>query len=204
MNATYAHRMPNPRSHAPIMRVLAAAGIGLQCEKLASTTDSITQAAPPVLDEEQWMEERRLSLARIRERKLARRLGMAFPSADEAEEHQVVLPKIEPPGKLTRSDSIEEEEEDKDKNKEEALRVTPAADLVKTERITCQPIPANTRASSLTTEDGETETATVGSRTLSDSSSDRTKAEEVEPHTLRDKVSMLDLEDPSVPEVVIL
>ncbi|KAF8556225.1 hypothetical protein OG21DRAFT_1384891, partial [Imleria badia] len=27
MNATYAHRMPNPRSHAPIMRVLAAAGI---------------------------------------------------------------------------------------------------------------------------------------------------------------------------------
>ena len=88
------------------MCVLAATGIGLQCEKLVSTTDSITWVAPPVLDEEQWMEERHLSLARIRERKLTRRLGMAFPSADEAEEHQVVLSKIEPPGKLTRLDSM--------------------------------------------------------------------------------------------------
>ena len=183
------------------MRVLAAAGIGLQCEKVAATTDTLTRAGTPLLDEEQWMEERRLGLARLRERKLARRMGVAFPSDNEAEEHQVVLPKIDPPGKLSRSDSIEEEEE---KEKEEELQVTPAADpVVKTEKTTCQPIHENTRTSSLTSEDGESETATVGSRTLLDSGSDRTNAEEVEPHTLRDKLSMLDLEDPSVPEVTL-
>ncbi|KAH0833092.1 hypothetical protein J3R83DRAFT_12084 [Lanmaoa asiatica] len=201
MSVTYAHRMPNPRSHAPIMRVLAATGIGLQCEKLAPTTDAIARATAPVLDEEQWMEERRLSLARIRERKLARRMGMAFPSANEAEEHQVVLPKIDPPGKLTRSDSIEEEEE---KGTDE-LQVMAVVDLVvATESTTCHPGHENTSRSDSITEDGEAESATVGSRTLSDSGSDRTRTEEVEPHTLRDKVAMLDLEDPSVPEVVSL
>ena len=198
MNVTFAHRMPNPRSHAPIMRILAAAGIGLQCEKVAPTTDSLTRVAAPMLDEEQWMEERRLSLARLRERKLARRMGVAFPNADEAEEHQVVLPKIDPPGKLTRSDSIEEEEE---KEKEGELQVTLAANpVVKT----CQPVHEITRTPSATAEDEEAETATVGSGTLLDSGSDRTNVDEVEPHTLRDKVSMLDLEDPSVPEVVSL
>ena len=203
MSATYAHRMPNPRSHAPIMRVLASAGIGLQCEKVASTTEAVALAAAPVLDdEEQWMEERRLSLARIRERKLARRMGVTFPNADVTEEHQVVLPKIEPPGKLTRSDSIEEEEEEKER---EELKVAPTVDLVvKTESNTYRPGRENAHAPSATAEDGETETETVGSRTLSDSGSDRTRAEEVEPYILRDKVSILDLEDPSVLEVVSL
>ena len=185
------------------MRVLAAAGIGLQCEKLAPTDDSIARVTLPVLDEEQWMEERRLGLAKIRERKLARRMGVAFPSTGEADEHQVVLPKIEPPGKLTRSDSIEEEEEEKEK--EEELQVTPLPDpVIKIESTTCRPGHENTRTPGATAEDGETETSTVGSRTLSDSSSDRTRAEEVEPHTLRDKVSMLCLEDLNVPEVVSL
>lgn len=194
MSATYAHRMPNSRSHAPIVRVLAAAGIGLQCEKLAPITETVTRAAAPVLDEEQWMEERRLSLARIQERKLARRMGVAFPNANEAEEHQVVLPKIEPPGKLSRSDSIEEEEEEK--GTEEELEVTP--------RPESQPGDENMHTSSPTLEDGEAETTTVDSRTLSDSGSDRTRTEEVEPHTLQDKVTMLNLKDPSVPEVVKL
>lgn len=204
MSATYAHRMPNSRSHAPVMRVLSAAGICLQCEKLAPTAETVARAAAPVLDEDQWMEERRLSLARIRERKLARRMGVAFPSANEAEEHQVVLPKIEPPGKLSRSDSIEEEEEE-EKGMEEELQVTLAVDqVVKTETTTCQPGDENTCRSSPTAEDGEAETTSVGSRTLSDSGSDRTRTEEVEPHTLRDKVTLLDLEDPSVPEVVNL
>lgn len=203
MTATYTHRMPNSRSHAPIMRVLAAAGIGLQCEKLVPTAETVARAAAPVLDEDQWMEERRLSLARIRERKLARRMGVAFPSADEAEEHQVVLPKIEPPGKLSRSDSIEEEEEEKGTG--EKLQVAPAVDqVVTTETTTCQPGDENTCRSSPMAEDGEAETTTVGSRTLSDSGSDRTRTEEVEPHTLRDKVIMLDLEDTSIPEVVSL
>lgn len=203
MTSTYAHRMPNPRSHAPIMHVLAAAGIGLQCEKLAPTVETATRAAVQVFDEEEWMEERRLSLARIRERKLARRMGVAFPSADEAEEHQVVLPKIEPPGKLSRSDSIEEEEEEKEKG--EVPPVIPAAVPVsKTENATCQSGHENTRTSSSITEDGDTETETVDSRSLLDSGSDRTKAEDVLPHTLQDKVTTLDLEDPSLREVVSL
>lgn len=202
MSATYAHRMPNSRSHAPIMRVLAAAGIGLECEKLAPTTEAIARAAAPVLDEDQWMEERRLSLARIRERKLARRMGVAFPSTDEAEEHQVVLPKIEPPGKLTRSDSIEEEEE---KETEVELRVPAMDPVIRTGSTTRQSDHENARRSRPTAKDGEAETATIGSsHTLSDSGSDRTRTEEVEPHTLQDKVTMLDLEDPSVPEVVNL
>ena len=141
------------------------------------------------------MEERRLSLARIRERKLARRLGVAFPSADETEEHQVVLPKIEPPGKLTRSDSIEEEDEEK--GTEELVAGSP---IVETFSTTCQPGHENTCRSNSTTE----ESATLASRSLLDSGSDRTRAEDVEPHTLQDKVAMLDLEDPSIREVVSL
>ncbi|KAG6374342.1 hypothetical protein JVT61DRAFT_4371 [Boletus reticuloceps] len=205
LNATYTHRMPNPRSHAPITRVLAAAGIGLQREKLAPSAETIARATSPVLDEEQWMEERRLSLTRIRERKLARRMGVAFPGANVAEEHQVVLPKIEPPGKLTRSDSIEEEEEEKEKGNEEELQAMPVADpvVIRTDSTTCLPGHESTRTTSATTaEECETETSTVSSRTLSDSGSDRTRAEEVEPHTtLREKVSMSDLEDPSVLQV---
>lgn len=185
------------------MHVLAAAGMDLQCEKLTPTTETVARGTAQVLDEDQWMEERRLSLARIRERKLARRMGVAFPSADEAEEHQVVLPKIEPPGKLTRSDSIEEEEEEKGK---EELQVMPlvVVPVVETDSTTCQPGHENTCRSSSTSEDGDAETTTVDSRSLLDSGSDHTKTEDVEPHTLQDKVTMLDLEDPSMPVVVSL
>lgn len=194
MSATYAHRMRNPRSHAPIMHVLAAAGIGVQCEKVAPSPENVARATQ-VVDEEQWMEERRLSLARIRERKLARRLGVALPDADEAEEHQVALPKIEPPGKLTRSDSIVEEEEEEKGMEGDLLPV--ALPAVKTESTTCQPSQEDTLA---TSEDGETETATLDSPSLG---SDRTKVEGVEPHTLRDKV-ILDLEDSNTLAVVSL
>ncbi|KAG9315046.1 transmembrane amino acid transporter protein-domain-containing protein [Chiua virens] len=210
MTATYAHRMPNPRSHAPIMHVLSAAGICLQCEKPAPMTGTIARATVPVLDEDQWMEERRLSLSRIRERKIARRMGVAFPCTNEADEHQVVLPKIDPPGKLTRSDSIEEEEEE-DKNKEEDeqdVRAVSEPIVGTTQSSTCELEHENVhcQTASETTDDGEAETSTVGSHTLSesDSSSDRTRTEEVEPHTLRDKVTILDLEDPGIPEDVSL
>ncbi|KAF9223705.1 hypothetical protein BS17DRAFT_781090 [Gyrodon lividus] len=198
--ASYAHRMPNARSHAPIMHVLAAAGLGVQCEKPALAADTIGQVSAPLIDEDQWMEERRLSLARIRERKLARRMGVAFPSCHETEcdERQVILPKVELPGPLSRSDSIEEEEEE-----DIAREVFHMDSPVQTETTTCQSGGENISRLSSTVEDGDTESATVGSRTMteSDSGSDCTKTEEVEPHVFQDKAAILNLEDPSTPQV---
>ncbi|KIK80947.1 hypothetical protein PAXRUDRAFT_833211 [Paxillus rubicundulus Ve08.2h10] len=190
LTASYAHRMPNARSHAPIMHVLAAAGMGVQCEMPMPAADTVGRTSVPPIDEEKWMEERRLSLARIRERKLARRMGVAFPSCDE---HQVILPKVELPGPLCRSDSIEEEKE------EDAENVQQLDSPVQTKSTTCR-VGENIGGLNSTSDDGDTETASVGSRTMteSDSGSDRTKTEEVGPHLLQDKMAVfVDLDDPS-------
>ncbi|KIJ13393.1 hypothetical protein PAXINDRAFT_81053 [Paxillus involutus ATCC 200175] len=203
LTASYAHRMPNARSHAPIMHVLAAAGIDVQCEMPVLAADAVGRTSVPPVDEEKWMEERRLSLARIRERKLARRMGVAFPSCLEVEcdGRQVVLPKVELPGPLCRSDSIEEEKEE-DVEKEMHQEDSP----VETKSMT-RHVGENISRSNSTSEDEDTETASVGSRTMteSDSGSDRTKAEEVEPHLLQDKAAVLaDLDDPSTLQTVSL
>lgn len=68
--------MPNTTYHAPIMHILAAAGLRMSCEVYRSRLPSVRKT--PILaavDEEEWMEERHLSLQRIRERKTARRMG---------------------------------------------------------------------------------------------------------------------------------
>ncbi|KAG2141163.1 uncharacterized protein EDB93DRAFT_640310 [Suillus bovinus] len=79
MTASYAHRMRSRSSHAPIVRVLTAAGVHvyLHSEKPKPVVSSDPAGRASLVlevDEEQWMEERRQSLARIRERKQARRL----------------------------------------------------------------------------------------------------------------------------------
>jgi hypothetical protein len=185
------------------MHVLAAAGIDVQCEMPVLAADAVGRTSVPPVDEEKWMEERRLSLARIRERKLARRMGVAFPSCLEVEcdGRQVVLPKVELPGPLCRSDSIEEEKEE-DVEKEMHQEDSP----VETKSMT-RHVGENISRSNSTSEDEDTETASVGSRTMteSDSGSDRTKAEEVEPHLLQDKAAVLaDLDDPSTLQTVSL
>lgn len=63
----YTHRMRTTRSHAPILHVLSAAGL----------STGLRGASPSLApnDEEQWMEERRRSYARMQARREKRREG---------------------------------------------------------------------------------------------------------------------------------
>jgi hypothetical protein len=119
MTASYAHRMRTRSSHAPIVRVLTAAGVHvyLRSEKpkpVASSSDPAGRASIVLeVDEEQWMEERRRSLARIRERKQARRLGVSVPPSSTSISEQDTGHRIRHVAShMTRTDSIAEEDEE--------------------------------------------------------------------------------------------
>ncbi|KAG1819915.1 hypothetical protein EV424DRAFT_917786 [Suillus variegatus] len=118
MTASYAHRMRSRSSHAPIVRVLTAAGVHvyLRSEKPKSVISSDPAGRASLVlevDEEQWMEERRRSLARIRERKQARRLGVCVPPSDDSSFEQDTERQIRHVAShMTRTDSIAEEDEE--------------------------------------------------------------------------------------------
>lgn len=118
MTASYAHRMRSRSSHAPIVRVLTAAGVHvyLRSEKPKSVVSSDPAGRASLVlevDEEQWMEERRQSLARIRERKQARRLGVSIPPSSNSSSEQDTGHRIKHVAShMTRTDSIAEEDEE--------------------------------------------------------------------------------------------
>ncbi|KAG1727730.1 hypothetical protein EDB19DRAFT_1642877 [Suillus lakei] len=118
MTASYAHRMRTRSSHAPIVRVLTAAGVHvyLRSEKPKPVVSSDPAGRTSIVlevDEEQWMEERRLSLARIRERKQARRLGVSPPPSSNSSSEQETGRRIRHTASyMTRTDSIAEEDEE--------------------------------------------------------------------------------------------
>ncbi|KAJ8585914.1 hypothetical protein M405DRAFT_744506 [Rhizopogon salebrosus TDB-379] len=127
LTVSYAHRMQTRTSHAPIVRVLTAAGAHVYSRsekpKIVVTSDSAGRASVIFeVDEEQWMEERRRSLARIRERKQARRLGVSVSISRRSNSEQEteiglagsVVPNRRHAGLMTRTDSIAEEEEECD------------------------------------------------------------------------------------------
>jgi hypothetical protein len=119
--------MQTRTSHAPIVRVLTAAGAHVYSRsekpKIVVASDSAGRASVILeVDEEQWMEERRRSLARIRERKQARRLGVSVSisrRSNSGQETEIglagsVVPNRRHAGLMTRTDSIAEEEEECD------------------------------------------------------------------------------------------
>lgn len=118
MTASYAHRMRSRSSHAPIVRVLTAAGVHvyLRTEKPKPVVSSDPAGRASIVlevDEEQWMEERRRSLARIRERKQARRLGVSVPPSSNSSSEQDTGRQIRHVASyMTRADSIAEEDEE--------------------------------------------------------------------------------------------
>lgn len=183
LTVTFAHRMPNAGCHAPILRVLAAAGVNMSCEVHLPTREPSER--PSVLEENRghWMEERRLSLARIRERKIARRMGIDFPAC--ATGHPVsslssptgypLSPLSQPSS--TNSDQLE--------GGETACRGDDSDDTVVV----------------VSAGDSDTEIVSGGSQTLTDFDydSDHTRNEEVEPHDLGEKVVLLHLEDFGTP-----
>lgn len=119
LTASYAHRMRSRSSHAPIVRVLTAAGVHvyLRSEKPRPVVSSDPAGRASIVleaDEEQWMEERRQSLARIRERKQARRLGVSVPpsSSNSSSEQDTGRRIRHVASHMTRTDSIAEEDEE--------------------------------------------------------------------------------------------
>ncbi|OAX34946.1 hypothetical protein K503DRAFT_697783 [Rhizopogon vinicolor AM-OR11-026] len=122
ITASYAHRMRTRSSHAPIVRVLTAAGVHVyspsETPKIVISSDSGRRASLVLeVDEEQWMDERRRSLARIRERKQARRLGVNVSvsgSSDSETETGIRrrVPDRRHARHMARTDSIAEEEEE--------------------------------------------------------------------------------------------
>lgn len=119
LTASYAHRMRSRSSHAPIVRVLTAAGVNvyLRSEKPKPVVSSDPAGRASIVleaDEEQWMEERRQSLARIRERKQARRLGVSVPpsSSNSSSEQDTGRRIRHVASHMTRTDSIAEEDEE--------------------------------------------------------------------------------------------
>ncbi|KAI0671395.1 hypothetical protein C8Q78DRAFT_972604 [Trametes maxima] len=70
LNCSYAHRMTNTRSHAPILEVLMSAGHHFS---IPTATNGAPTLSPE--EEEAWMEERRRSLARMRAKREKRRIN---------------------------------------------------------------------------------------------------------------------------------
>ncbi|KAG6333777.1 hypothetical protein ID866_5312 [Astraeus odoratus] len=187
LTVSFAHRMPNAGCHAPVQRVLAAAGVGIGCEAPLSTPGPVARTTSLGQDEEQWMEERRMSLARIRERKIARRTGVTFPTCPEVASAEGRSPSS------TGHSSIPSPLPDSDKDKGEKS----GSATVRTEVTENRSQDSHDAILGTSVEETDTETVSVGSQTLteSDSGSEHTRTEEVEPHQLRDKAALLDLED---------
>ncbi|KAF7428262.1 hypothetical protein PC9H_007483 [Pleurotus ostreatus] len=75
ITCSFAHRMQNPRSHAPIMRLIAEVGVDVATPEARSPSPA---SKPPNMTEEeemQWMKGRRRSLAALKARKVQRRGG---------------------------------------------------------------------------------------------------------------------------------
>ncbi|CAL1716927.1 unnamed protein product [Somion occarium] len=94
MSCSYSHRMKNTRSHSAITDVLAAADVQTYYAHIRGGT---SRSMLPIHDEEEWMRDRRRSLARLRNKKKMRREGahprydaddLAFESDDESDETQ--------------------------------------------------------------------------------------------------------------------
>ncbi|KAH7926376.1 hypothetical protein BV22DRAFT_1009244 [Leucogyrophana mollusca] len=193
LTATFAHRMRTTRSHAPIVSVLAAAGIDLYTHVEQPVMRRETAGRSLVLesevDEDQWMEERRLSLARMKQKKMARRMGLdSVPTTytDSGCEGDVETSgsRFRRPTVMSRTESsIAEEQEEED----HPLPAIPnLAD-------------AGAGASSETAENGDTDTASVETQTAaeSDGESDRTRADEHDMRITRDfdKVEKLSFDE---------
>ncbi|KAH7913802.1 hypothetical protein BJ138DRAFT_1001522 [Hygrophoropsis aurantiaca] len=197
MTATYAHRMRTTRSHSPITGVLAAAGIDLctRAEPPATRRETIgpLSVIGSEADEEQWMEERRLSLARLKEKKMARRLGVKLlplcPGPESDTELSGAGRRRSTMMSRTESSIAEEQEEE-----EHPLPAVPDSDT------TISP-------SSETAENGDTDRDSVETQTVADSDgeSDRTRADEDDMQLARDynKVEKLSFEGHPVSRPVI-
>lgn len=184
LTVTFAHRMPNAGCHAPILRVLAAAGVNMGCEVHLPTREPSERPSAPEGTRDRWMEERRLSLARIKERKIARRMGIDFPTC--AAGHPVSSassPTGYLPSPLSQPSSANDDQ------------------IEGRGTVDCHGDDSDDAVAMISAGDSDTEIASGGSQTLteSDSDSDHTKNEEVEPHDLGDKVVLLDLEGLDTP-----
>jgi hypothetical protein len=71
LTCTYAHRMQNTRGHAPILEVLAAAGVEPYKRSLSAAPRSLYFMSEE--DEAMWIATERRSLEKLRERKRIRR-----------------------------------------------------------------------------------------------------------------------------------
>ncbi|KAL4066937.1 AhpC/TSA antioxidant enzyme-domain-containing protein [Scleroderma yunnanense] len=185
MTVSFAHRMPNAGCHAPIQRVLAAAGVGLSCEKPLPIPGPVRQTSAYERNDEQWMEERRMSLARIRERKIARRKGVTFPARPEPNSVECRSPLLtDGPPAPSNSPNVDEKQAGSD-----AETASPTDTSNSRSRYSDD--------HAVSVEDTDVETVSMGSRTLteSDSASERTRTEEAEPRNLQDKAALLDLDD---------
>lgn len=182
LTVSFAHRMPNAGCHAPIQRVLAAAGLGIGREKPLPIPEPVRRPSALGQNDEQWMEERRMSLARIRQRKLARRKGVTFPVRPEPSSVECKsLPPVTDNSPSSQAGSPEQAGSDGE-----------AASPTDTSNSHSQ----YSDEAIASVEDTDVETVSTGSQTLteSDSASDRTRTE-VEPRKLQDKVALLDLGD---------
>jgi len=76
-SCSYAHRMKNALSHAPVSEIIAAAGLPTTVIEIKPERDSTSdrQSSVSIEDEEAWMARRRRSLARMRRKRQSRRAG---------------------------------------------------------------------------------------------------------------------------------
>ncbi|EIW84291.1 hypothetical protein CONPUDRAFT_50940 [Coniophora puteana RWD-64-598 SS2] len=83
LRVSWAHRMPSARGHAPIIRVLANAGVSVY-----ATSERVRRTGAHVMthaEELEWMEGRRRSLNRMQQKKMARRLGVRVDACGSTE-----------------------------------------------------------------------------------------------------------------------
>lgn len=190
LTATFAHRMPNAGCHAPILRVLAAAGVSVSCEAHLPALEPSGRPSAREESGDRWMEERRLSLARIRERKIARRMGIDFPIRTEG---NPVSPTALQPSPSSRPSST---------NGNQTEDSIDGGNGLRTETVDCHGDDGDDAVVIVSAGDSDTEIVSGGSQTLaeSDYDSDHTRNEEVEPHDLSgNKAALLDLEDLGIP-----
>jgi hypothetical protein len=75
MNCSFAHKMPYPRAHMSIMKVLEKAGVDMATPLTKVRSLGRTFLGMSLDEEEEWMSTRKTALAAIRNRKAARRSG---------------------------------------------------------------------------------------------------------------------------------
>jgi len=81
LSCSYAHRMRTTRSHAPILHVLAAAGM----RTLPTGRHGVSRSCVAPDDEDNWMEDRRRSYVRMQAKRSKRREG-----GDQVQQHDSV------------------------------------------------------------------------------------------------------------------